>query len=258
MGEAYIVRRGGGGTGSMSKPPEYTYTGVYKFHDEGDGINWWMELKTAGVLTFQKMNNAKDGIEVFMVGGGGGGGGLEGSGNSGGGGGGYVLSFTFEPEQGKSYTANIGAGGISENNQVAGAGGDTSIFGKIANGGKPSSGSTGAIGGDGGSGGGSTGSNGGTNGSDGEGTTGGKGAGITTIPWGNEALYGRYAGGGGGGIWNADGGKGGAGGGGDGGRNGVNGKAGGVNTGGGGGGTGMNAYGGAGGSGIILIRNKRA
>lgn len=257
MGEAYIVRRGGG-TGSMGKPPEYTYTGVSEFVDEGDGVNWWMKLKTSGVLTFTKLNNAKAGIEVFMVGGGGGGGGIGNSGYSGGGGGGYVLSFTFEPEQGKSYTANIGTGGISKNNQVVGAGGDTSIFGKIANGGKPSSGSTGAIGGDGGSGGGEAYNNGGTNGGDGGGTAGGKGAGIATIPWDNESTYGRYAGGGGGGSMNGPGTAGGKGGGGRGGYAGVNGETGGVNTGGGGGGTGINAYGGAGGSGIILIRNKRA
>lgn len=266
-----IVNSIGGGTGSMSKPPEYTYSGVSEFHDEGDGINWWMALKTSGVITLHKLNNAKAGVEVFLVGGGAGG-----TSTYGGGGGGYVFSGEFMPEQGIGYQAIIGAGGEADSD-----GGRTSIFDFSVNGGsgkanegKKYYGGAGGSGGGAGGWAGSSGATGGTNGGKGGNTSysgvvyvGGAGGGVSTIPWEDEERYGRYAGGGGGGngglgaaSGSIAGGAGGAGGGGRGSdalTSGNHGSEGEVNTGGGGGGKGT--YGPhKGGSGIILIRNKRA
>lgn len=282
MGEAYIVRRGGG-TGSMRKPPEYTYSGVSEFVDEtadGSAVNWLLKLKTSGVLRFDKLNNAKNGLEIFIVGGGGGGGKTR---LLGGGGGGYVSSFEFTPEQGTEYQALIGNGGQPDTD-----GGATSIFGETAEGGHTAGKKGEVCGGAGGSGGGaynwgghgafSGGSNGSKGGGDGTGYgtgndyMGGAGAGVTTIPWNDKITYGIYAGGGGGangGVgassstvnYAGAGGEGGGGKGSPGGTYGTSkgGTSGATNTGGGGGG-GNNADGSAGnsgGSGIILIRNKR-
>lgn len=258
--------------------PEYTYTGDSTIVVEDDDKNWHLKLLTSGVLTFTRLGNAGN-VEVFLVGGGGGG--RLGPGNyHGGGGGGYVLSAEFAPIEGVAYETIIGAGGSPN-----AAGGSTSSFGLSTLGGHTGGTTNAEDGGAGGSGGGASAwaghaaASGGTNGGDGGnsntgGTThvGGAGGGISTIPWGNEALYGRYAGGGGGGnggtgeaSGSVAGGKGGEGGGGNGSPGGKyspanGGTSGEVNTGGGGGG-GKNADGSggnSGGSGIILIRNKRA
>ena len=265
-----------------------------KITDEGDG-NWFIKFLQSG--TFKMIDPATYNLDIFLVGGGGAGAWNYGF-SSGGGGGGYVKSFTYTAAKDTEYAAVIGAGGKSVSGSAGGTGGTTSIFGTSAAGGKGggfsfnNSGDYGnGSGGDGGSGGGTggwnqldSGKNGGTNGGNGGQAGGdnakgiaGKGAGVSTIPWGNETKYGRYAGGGGGGsakTWGGGyvGGTGGAGGGGNGGKGdndpgspsgGYSASSGTANTGGGGGGAGWGASywkysGGNGGSGIIIIRNHQA
>ena len=263
-----------------------------KITNEGDG-NWFIKFLQSG--TFKMIDPATYNLDIFLVGGGGAGAWNYGF-SSGGGGGGYVKSFTYIAAKDTEYAAVIGAGGISVAGKVGGTGGTTSIFGTSAAGGKGGGYDNGCdyghgSGGDGGSGGATggwnhlnSGTNGGTNGGDGgqmwgDGCKGiaGNGAGVSTIPWGNETKYGRYAGGGGGGsakTWGGGyvGGTGGAGGGGNGGKGdndpgspsgGYSASSGTANTGGGGGGAGWGASywkysGGNGGSGIIIIRNHQA
>ena len=258
-----------------------------KITDEGDG-NWFIKFLQSG--TFKMIDPATYNLDIFLVGGGGAGAWNYGF-ASGGGGGGYVNNFTYTAAKNTEYAAVIGAGGQSVAGSVGGTGGTTSIFGTSAAGGKGGGYDNGCnyghgSGGDGGSGGGTGGwnmgnwgMNGGTNGGNGSQSAGdgckgiaGKGAGVSTIPWGNEEKYGRYAGGGGGGasknVYNSmQVGKGGAGGGGNGGMSDNNDLSGGysatsgaANTGGGGGGAGFGSSkwkysGGNGGSGIIIIRN---
>jgi len=84
--------------------PEFNYTGSFKVVDDNDNEilennykkveNWNIKFLTSGVLTFQKIRNAKN-IDVFLVGGGGSGG-YVGSGVSmgtGGGGGGEAITI---------------------------------------------------------------------------------------------------------------------------------------------------------------------
>ena len=258
-----------------------------KITDEGDG-NWFIKFLQSG--TFKMIYPDTYNLDIFLVGGGGAGAWNGGGFSSGGGGGGYVKSFTYKAAKDTEYAAVIGAGGKSVAGSAGGTGGTTSIFGNSAAGG--AGGDYGlpasdyvrqGYGGAGGSGGGNGGYNhldsgkpGGTNGGSAP-SGGGAGGGVSTIPWGNEEKYGRYAGGGGGGsasTWEGAyyGGAGGAGGGGAGSRGdnnegsptgGSSARSGTANTGGGGGGAGYGATkwkysGGNGGSGIIIIRNHQS
>ena len=267
---------------SESVIPEFTYTGDYEIVNDADETitvspdNWKIRFLTSGTLTFQALNGAENGIDVFLVGGGGGGGAANGNayhGGSGGGGGYVSTQKNVSITAGTSYSIVIGAGGSAASASNGGSGGETKAFGYSASGG--SGGRTGNVnaGGSGGSGGGggsrySTGGTGGSNGSDGsmaggsdERGAGGSGSGITTREFGDSS--GRlYSGGGGGGSGHGVSAlsSGGTGGGGDGGSSTTNPTNGTANTGGGGGGSvcsSGNASGAAGGSGIVVIRNKR-
>ena len=260
----------------FSTIPDFTYTGDYEIiNDAGNPIttsqdNWQIRLLTSGDLKFTELNGAKDGVDIFLVGGGAGGSavGSNGSGQgayqngSAGGGSGYTITKSnILINTNISYQASIGAGGAIHTD-----GGATSIaIGSStysADGGKCST--YNAIGGNGGSGGGGggyqTSGNGGADGYDGgQGTTayntqagaGGTGQGSTTRAFGdtNGVLY--ATGGGAGGGYNTNTGASmpqGSGGGnnpntGDGGKGGGNKEAGGIAT--------------AGGSGVIIIRNHR-
>lgn len=226
------------------KPPIFTYSGNCNFiHDTGR--NWELELLTSGNLVFNELNNAIDGIDIFLVGGGGGGG------TNTGGGGGYTTTGNYNTlEANLTYPIIIGNGGASANE-----GGMTIAFGIVVNGGKPGHGTF--DGGNGGSGGAASQYNisaeakrGGSNGGNGPSTdsgAGGTGQGFTTRAFG-ELTYPMYAGGGGAQNTYADGRKPGSGGEGGGGAAKNPGTP---NTGGGGG------CAAAGGSGIVIIRNKR-
>ena len=250
---------------SPRNTPEFTYTGDYAIVDDNDNAisdfatwtgNWKIRFLTSGTLTFTNLNGAGNGIDVFLVGGGGGGGS---SGTyGGGGGGGYTKTIkAVAVHANTTYTIVVGAGGEKES-----PGGESSIFGASASGGKPGAGygSNDGKGGDGGSGGGAYGSNGarygGTDGSDGEGpdNSRGKGQGSTTREFGESS--GRlYSGGGSSGQLTSVGAS----------KPPIDETAGApktsppANRGGGGGGTDhVNASTGtAGGSGIVIIRNKR-
>ena len=250
---------------SPRNTPEFTYTGDYAIVDDNDNAisdfatwtgNWKIRFLTSGTLTFTNLNGAEGGIDVFLVGGGGGGGS---SGTyGGGGGGGYTKTIkAVAVHANTTYTIVVGAGGGKES-----PGGESSIFGASASGGKPGAGygSNDGKGGDGGSGGGAYGSNGarygGTDGSDGEGpdNSRGKGQGSTTREFGESS--GRlYSGGGSSGQLTTVGAS----------KPPIDETAGApktsppANRGGGGGGTDhVNASTGtAGGSGIVIIRNKR-
>lgn len=173
---------------SASVIPEFTYTGDYEIVNDADETitvspdNWKIRFLTSGTLTFQALNGAENGIDVFLVGGGGGG-------SSGGGGGGYTAtSKGVSVVANTSYNIVIGAGGTAvQDTGNAGNGGVTSAFGKSANGGYGGEGGSGkGKGGDGGSGGAGYGNSndgkGGTDGGDGVSSTyaGGKGQGTTT------------------------------------------------------------------------------
>lgn len=240
--------------------PTFTYDGTYEIVDDEDTAidnstgNWKIRFLTSGTLNFTELNGAADGIDVFVVGGGGGGG------RGGGGGGGYTKLGTATPTTGTSYTITVGAGGGSK-----AAGGESSAFGVIANGGAtPSASYCGANGGSGGGGyaGDGKGGDGGSDGSDGAtvgSNAGGTGQGTTTREFCESGAT-LYAGGGGGGCGpygGTGGGAGGAGGGGSGSKSNTGNNAI-ANTGGGGGGDGGgNGTGGSGGSGIVIIRNAR-
>ena len=229
----------------VTSVPEFEYNGAYELVTDGD--NWEIKFLTSGTLAFKALNNAKKGIEAFLVGGGGAGatGDLNGAG---GGGGGYTTTLALIPDTSISYSISIG-----------GSGGVTSAFGATAINGSPGSNTSGGAGtGNGGNGGGAAtvdyGA--GSNGSSG-------GAGV--YAFGDSTVNYKYGagGGGGGGYPLGNGASGGASGGGKGGSNtGHGGATGGTNGiansgGGGGGGGGWFASGGAGGSGIVIIRNKR-
>ena len=76
-------KHGGGGMPGKGVPV-FTFSGEYQLVNES-GEDWHVELKTSGTLNFQKLRNAKDGIEVCLVGGGNSGGNADGSGAGGGG-----------------------------------------------------------------------------------------------------------------------------------------------------------------------------
>lgn len=252
---------------SFNAIPEFTYTGDFEIVNDADEPittsmdNWKIRFLTSGTLTFTKLNWAKNGIDVFCVGGGGNGGAGGSYGGGGGGGGGYTKTDKSVPVSLTSYDIIVGA-----------AGGNTSAFGLSANAGSPG-GDSGDIsndygaGGSGGSGGGKGGKVNTIPGADGgfDGSTpsgGGTGQGTTTREFGDDAGK-LYSGGGGGGTGQSSGiaTKGGTGGSGGGGKGADtrygSGTAGTANTGGGGGGGGASGSGGSGGSGIVIIRNAR-
>lgn len=244
MADAFIVRRGGG---SVIKTPQYSYTGISEFIDDGHK-NWRLKFLTSGTLTL--MNDQI--LDVFCVGGGGGGHSAAGN-AAGGGGGGYTNTARGIPAVSGVYEIVVGNGGAARTR-----GGTSSAFGISADGGKGATTGTGA---NGGSGGGAGARDGGSDGSDGfpysSGGAVGEGQNSTTREFGDPSGT-LYSGGGGGGYRSGQPtGHGGEGGGGDGSTSqtgsGSNGAA---NTGGGGGGA-YNATGGSGGSGIVIIRNRR-
>lgn len=125
--------------------PIFTYTGQYAIlNDNNEPIissndNWKIKFFTSGILTFQSLNGAKDGIDVFLVGGGGC------SWNSTsyygpGGGGGYTTTkTTTELKVGVAYEIVIGEGGIgstaNSNSSPATNGTASTAFSFVANGG---------------------------------------------------------------------------------------------------------------------------
>lgn len=225
--------------------PEYTYTGVCEEVTDDYG-NWRLKFMTSGLLTFKNLGNAKDGIDLFLVGGGGGTYDNDPYGATGGGGGGYTLTqralFIL---RGKAYKIDVGAGG-----QAGADGGRSSAFGHSASGGKGTSNGNGGNGGCGGAAysNGSGGSDGG-NGT-GAGGTPGTGQGTTTREFG-ESTGDLYSGGGAGSVQSGQGGQGGGGGMHQDGEDNTGGGAGGSN-----GGT-SNPQSHTGGSGIAIIRNTR-
>lgn len=231
----------GGGTGM----PEYTYTGNASLIDDGGG-NWRLKFLTSGLLTFKKLGNAKDGIDLFLVGGGGGTYDNDPAGSSGGGGGGYTLTKrALYILRGKTYQINVGAGG-----QAGADGGRSFAFGHSASGGKGTSTSNGGNGGSGGAA-----YNNGTGGSDGGNGTGtggtpGTGQGTTTREFG-ESTGDLYSGGGAGAVQSGQGGQGGGGGMQQDGEDNTGGGAGGAN------GSASQPQSHTGGSGIAIIRNTR-
>lgn len=247
---------------SYNTIPKFTYSGKYKIVDDSGGTitqskdNWNIMFTTSGIFKMTTANGAKNGIDVFCLGGGGNGGntisGLSGgylfSAAGGGGGGGYrTNSFKVKINEGSSYEIVIGSGG-----------GQSSAFGSSAN-----AGGNGGDGRDFGSNdGGGAGGTGGSNGSAG-------GVNATSPSAGANGSYPflltkgvRYGPGGAGGYaYNgktngtgrpADGGK-------DGGGNSNSNAS--ANSGGGGGGASYKSSGsvsaGKGGSGIVIIRNTR-
>lgn len=258
---------------TLNMIPEFTYTGDYEIVNDADEAittssdNWKIRLLTSGTLTFNALNGAESGIDVFCVGGGGGGGTRNDHGCGGGGGGYTTTERNISLVANADYEIVVGAGGSGG----GGTGGQTSAFEVIANGGAGGSGLDGGAGGSGGGGGlplayyggagGSDGSNGKT--ADNSSNTyadkgkGGAGQGTTTREFGEDGAT-LYSGGGGGGCNGSGAGAGGEGGGGMGGTSSADGVAGVVNTGGGGGGKGKSTRSaGAGGSGIVIIRNAR-
>lgn len=150
MGECMIVHR------SRGKFPKFTYlvNGVDRAYDpdyaewveDGDG-NWRIKLKVSGTLTFKQLNNARKGIDVFLVGGGAGGAcSCSGNGNFGalaGGGSGYTRTEkNISVKRRQSYAITVGVGGegksqpaVNEGGAYSIAGSASSAFGFTANGG---------------------------------------------------------------------------------------------------------------------------
>ena len=254
---------------------------AYVVKDGWETNNWKLKFLQSGVLTFINRGNAKNNIDLFLVGGGGGGqeSSVVGAGGGGGGGGRCVTQKNISVLTNTSYPIVIGAGGEANSN-----GGSSNAFNFSADGGKGSA-SAQNIGCDGGSGGGGGGYNnqgrcekpsqdsydaagqGGSNGEDGkEGkVSGGKGLDNNTREFGDENGQ-LYAGGGAGGAghhvhgcghqgemgWGAEASAGGGG---------ASGKPGDANMGGGGSGSchATNGYSAQpGGSGIVIIRNARS
>lgn len=127
--------------------PIFTYTGEYEIlNDNNEPIvssndNWKIKFLTSGILTFQSLNGAKDGIDVFLVGGGGGGCSWSSTSYYGpGGGGGYTTTkTTTELNTEVSYEIVIGQGGTGStggsNSSPATNGTASTAFSFIANGG---------------------------------------------------------------------------------------------------------------------------
>ena len=160
-----------------SVEPKFTYTGVYKYFDDGSG-NWRIKFLTSGVFTSKRDLL----VDVFLVGGGAGGGYSPLNNETPGGGSGYTTTArSVQLTKNTQYDIIIGAGGESQSN-----GGKSSALGSEASGGKAGSGAaSGAKGGNGGSGGGGRhGGKGGVDGANGEGTNGGTGQGTTTREFG--------------------------------------------------------------------------
>lgn len=238
-----------GGTYEVVQDDDTAITDVAHYND----TNWKIRFLTSGTLSFSNLYGARDGIDVFLVGGGGSGYDPGSNGNGGGGGGGYTTTALNKTVvTGTNYTITIGDGGAMK--QSGGnAGGDTEAFSESASGGKSAS-----NGGAGGSGGGNfqTG-DGGSDGANG-GNSGGTGQGTTTREFG-ETNAKLYSGGGGAGGNNGPR-LGGDGGGGRGATDSPSyaSTAGETNTGGGGGGGHAAKDASAGGSGIVIIRNARS
>lgn len=259
-----ISRLSGSESTDTSPFPEFTYTGQSQLIDDGNN-NWRIKFFTSGVLNFTSLKQQS--LDVFCLGGGGS---PSDSGNSalGGGGGGYTTTQKgVVAAINTDYPIVVGAGGTA----AGVAGGLSSAFGTVANGGRATVDKTTNLHGgcDGGSGGGAanySGTNpagdGGSDGGNGGNSPysndagylgkGGTGQGTTTREFG-EATGTLYAGGGAG-----------KNGGGGGGTPGVDGSAGA-----GGGASQLVAapanYGGGGsqafpigGSGIVVIRNSRS
>lgn len=240
---------------SFSTIPEFTYTGNFEIVNDSDEPitvsqdNWKIRFLTSGTLTFTNLNGAEGGIDVFLVGGGSGGN-YSYRGGAGGGSGYTSTTQAVTVQAGVKYDIAIGAGGAGAKTSGGRAGGATSAFGSIANGGATLS-SNGVYGGDGGSGGGSgtlsqdkdgaysKAGVGGTDGANGQGTHPGTGQGTTTREFGEP-----------GGTLYATGGKGAAG-------NNITPDPVSQNTGDGGNGAGGSIESTAGGSGIAIIRNTR-
>ena len=248
--------------------PEFTYTGSYEVVKDDDTVisdvahyneaNWKIRFLTSGTLNFANLYGARNGIDVFLVGGGASGRDPGTSGNGGGGGGGYTTTALNKTlTVGTDYTIIIGDGGAM---QASGgnSGGTSTAFNESAAGGETG---TTSAGGAGGSGGGApqngSGGSDGANGNQGSSSSnpGGTGQGTTTREFGeaNATLYS-----GGGGAGGGTGGSGGDGGGGHGASDSVAATAGETNTGGGGGGGHATRDANAGGSGIVIIRNARS
>lgn len=260
MAEAILMNRSP--NNFKGEMPVVSYTGSWSgLIDDGKvgGVQQWRaKFYTSGKLTFSDLGNAKNGIDLFLVGGGGSGTGRKyNAGGGNGGGGGYAITHKNLPvSAGVSYDIVVGAGGsVNTSYDKAIDGGNSTAFGYAAAGGKGGTALAGGNGGSGGGGGYTASGAGGSNGSNGGGNssgnyTGGKGQINTTREFG-ESTGTLYSGGGGGSL----GGAGGAGGGGSAGSNGT------ANTGGGGGGglayVDDGYYGCAGGSGIVVIRNAR-
>lgn len=165
--------------------PEFTYSGTCEVVEDDDTIisdianykgNWKIRFLTSGTLSFSNLYGAKDGIDVFLVGGGGGG--ASSGAIKAGAGGGYTTTSTATVSVGPDYTIEVGAGG------ARGSGGNaTTAFGLTANGGSVG----GNNGGAGGSGGGGRYRVGGSDGASGSGTSeylAGAGQGSTTREFG--------------------------------------------------------------------------
>lgn len=127
--------------GIPTKAPEFEYTGQCKVIDEGNG-NVMMKFLTSGVLTVDKLNSFKNGIDVLLVGGGQSGKNAGGSVNSGGGAGGtggYVVTSAAPIKLAKGqYSITVGDGGVSTGWGGGVWGGASSAFGLSAPGGNGS------------------------------------------------------------------------------------------------------------------------
>ena len=240
---------------AFSKIPDFVFSGDSKIVDDaGNQItnpeswnsDFNIHLLTSGNIRFTSFRNLKVPFEVFLGGAGASGSkGKTGECEGSGGGGGYTATHqNITVQLNTDYPVVIGAGGLAEDKTTGNPGGETSIFGLKAAGGKP--GSTAnykGTGGDGGSGAGAWNGTGGTDGangnpsSDGNGTP-GKGQGSSTKAFGEGTAYAN---------------------GGHGGGTDYGGQSGQPNT--CDGGSGAHSYangpGGNGGSGIIIIRNMR-
>lgn len=133
MGECIMLHR------VKRRIPKFTYTGSYELIDDGHG-NWRIKFKTSGTLTFTRLGNAKDGIDVFLVGGGGGGATLTQNPQTcaGAGGSGYTLTKkdgSIKPVKDTGYSITIGAAGAAGTWASATSGGSSKAFGLTAAGG---------------------------------------------------------------------------------------------------------------------------
>ena len=230
--------------------PEFTYTGDYEIVDDSDNLisdfanwksGWKIRFLTSGTFTVTNFYGWNGRLDVFLVGGGAGGN-YSYRGGAGGGSGYTSTTQAVTVQVGAKYDIVIGAGGAGAKTSGGRAGGVTSAFGSIANGGATLS-NNGVYGGDGGSGGGSgtlsQDKDGAYSKADVGGTDGANGQGTTTREFGEPS-----------GTLYATGGKGAAG-------NNITPDPVSQNTGDGGNGAGGSIESTAGGSGIAIIRNTR-